>query len=1099
MYDINNFSEEQMYDILELVNPTDRELEAKILSYIRKYENNEEMTEMLNFFEDMYEYFFGEANDTDNSGYDGSDVIEGMKDGSGGGGGGVGTVSSASATAGTVSAISSDTPSSSSKKINLTQQLEYSEDPLKLNPILKQTVTTLMTIDSQYRESTYPSSTHFSFNLSRPLRDVISLKLYSIQIPYTWWTINKDYGGNFFYFKGNSPGIDNGNHDYKVEIDPGNYTGTSITSTINSVLNNTSNPKCIMNLYTDVSFAGTYMEYTESNVICNMHVLIKKQYTETSYYIEFPEVQSTLFYNSIYSFLGYSSNIYDFKTITSAKIKFSNSALNENIYTINESNDTIRIVYYNGYGYSGNTFVDSSSVINTFYVKLPHNTNYNRETLYSLLNTELSSHINLTNSYIKKNYDNSGNFYYDMIIQLNRYNVSIQSGSKIAVIFPHETGYYPVWSTYNNNLAASCCFSFYLNDTGLTYELNDLVSENKPKVTNYIVPTDFSFGMFCTKQYYISAANNYYFDVSSSLNNINGIYRGKYIISEYLAAINYAISNTNTKTYSNNNPYGVFNLNNTATYLDPNTLKVNFKFDLNKTFTHDMFEIDLSSSFFHNRFNLPSHVTDLTQDISGLSVSSSSYTVLSTDNKIYIKPIPSTASHYGLDSRTTFKIEFIPGIYESINTLVSMISDVFDTFADEDGEHIFNQTTVTGEFDVYNNNMLKITLKIKMRKTLTENDYKTVFYTSTTDNAARYWLGDLKFDSSYVLTNYQTVTENSIYYSLIAGNTNIDAVYFVIDASNYIFYIKPQDEGVISIYNDLSFSIPYGEYSREQIIDKLNFVLNENALTKGSSVYINNNGYTVFRIFVNKLYTARDYRIVFYDLYSFVRCVNAGSGSINAAWDNTLGWLLGYKSNKEYPLNVSYTNNLYVYNELTTEVQLQTDSVLNVNNINYLLIVMDDYNQNYLNNSLVTVVGGENTIDQPSYANFYKCSVNTDGSLSRNVVSYNNLTQNQIYSIQQIDETNNERYKQNTYTYGPNTKNIFAMIPLKTSGLKSGDTFSEYGGTLQNQKREYFGPVNIQRISVSVYTDRGQLLDLNGGNFTFSVICEQLYTRPKND
>ena len=1089
MYDINEYTEGQMYDILELVNPTDRELEAKILSYIRKYENSAdksvENSKLLKFFEDMYDYFFEEQEE---SSADDGEVIEGMT----------------SAADNTKSGEGVD--AGSSKEIGLTQQVGYSEDPMKLNPILKQTVTTLMTIDSQYREDTYPNSTNFSFNLSRPLRDVISLKLYSVQIPYTWWTINKNYGGNFFYLKGNSPGIDNGNHDYKIEIPPGNYTGVSITNAINKVLNDTTYSDCIMNLYTDVSFAGTYLEYSEANAVCNMHIVIKKQYTETDYYLKFPEVQSTLFYNSVYNFLGYSNNTYNFNTLTSAKIKNSNSAANENIYAIDSTNNTIQIIYYAG---GAGSYVDdgSISVLGTYYVTLPNSTNYSRDTVCSLLNSALGAHDNLTGSSITKTYDGSGNFYYKMVVQLNRYNTIATAGGKIAIVFPQESGYYPVWTTANNSAAVSCCFSFGTSGTGnvLTYELGDLVSENQPKTTNYVVETDFSFAIFCEKPYYISPANNYYFDVSNSLSNVNGIYRGKYIISEYLAAINTAVSNTNLTTYSTNNPTGILNLTNTAAYLDPDTLKIKFKFDLNKTFTHDMFEMDLSASFFYQRFNLPAYVSDLTQSISGLSVSSASYAISSTNNKIYIKPAGATAAQYGLDARTPFELVFPPGTYEDTTKLTNMITGIFDNFADEDGENIFNQSTVDSEFDVYNNNQLKITLNIKMRKTLTETDYRTVFYSSTTDDAATYWNGDLKFDSSYVLADYPVSASNSVYYSQISGRTNIDAVYFFIDASNSTFYVNAQSEGVASVYNDLSFSIPYGVYSQEQIIDKLNYVLNENALTVGSSVYKNSNGYMVWRVFVNKLFTARDYKIVFYDLYSFVRCVNAGSGSINATWDNTLGWLLGYKSYQEYPLSenyaVDYTDNTYIYDASSTEVQFEGDSVLNVNNINYLLIVMDDYNQNYLNNSLVTVIGGENTIDAPSYANFYKCSGGGgDGVVARNKTSYNALTQNQIYSIQQIDETNSKKSSQNIYTAGPNTKNIFAMIPVKTGGLKSGDYYTEFGGTLQNQMREYFGPVNIQRISVSVFTDRGQLLDLNGGNFTFTILCEQLYnantTRP---
>jgi hypothetical protein len=56
-------------------------------------------------------------------------------------------------------------------------------------------------------------STNFTFSLSEQLKDVVSLSLYSVQIPVTWYTIAKSYGSNVFYLKGNSPGINNGNHD----------------------------------------------------------------------------------------------------------------------------------------------------------------------------------------------------------------------------------------------------------------------------------------------------------------------------------------------------------------------------------------------------------------------------------------------------------------------------------------------------------------------------------------------------------------------------------------------------------------------------------------------------------------------------------------------------------------------------------------------------------------------------------------------------------------------------------------------------------------------------------------------------------------------
>jgi hypothetical protein len=1105
---LTNYSENQMYDILDLVQPSDAVLEAKIMYYIRKYENipDAPAPELLRFFEDMYDYFFNEHDDADDD--DAADAADADNPA---------PISTTTTTTTTVienfdstistpvaisSSATSSTAPAETKTIGLTQQVGYSEDPLKLNPILKQTVTTLLTVDSSYREDKYTSATGFSFNLSRPLRDVISLKLYAVQIPYTWWTINKNFGGNFFYFKGNVDGINDGNHDYIVEIPPGNYTGTSITSTINTFLNDTTNSQCISNLYTDVDFSGTKLSYSDSNAISTFSVKINKQYTEADYKLYFPTSTSTLFYNSIYRFLGYATNTYNFNTAYSSTKIYTNSSNNENIYSVDSSNCTLSIIQYTQPTTYTEYSADTATTIATYTVTLPQSTNYNEATIFALLNTQLSSHTYLTGSSISKVFDSSGMYYYyELYVKLNRYNTANVAYSKLVVIFPDETNYTtPVWSAVNSPSAISCCFSF----SSLTHDISIISAENKPKETSYIVLQDLSFGLICTKQYYVDVLNDYYFDISNSLGNVNGIYTGKYVINEYITAVNTGISNTNNTTFSLNNPTGVLNMTKTAAYLDTTTLKVIMTMDLNKTFTQYMFDMDLSNSFLHDRFKLPLYVADLTADISGSSVSSSSYTVLTTNNTVSFYP----KSGYGLSSRTPFVMTFPAGYYENTTDLTNMIIDTITSFTDEDGEKIFSQSTLTYIFDLFDNNNLLITLSIKMKKTITERDYDIYFYdVSATKN---YWVDDFKFDLSYNLDDYQT-NDDTVYYSQITGNSNIDVVYFVIGVSNDTFSLPAVAEGVYCLtdVNDIVYTLPHGQYSQEQLMDKINYLLNANSLTAGSQLYKTTAGYMKFRFYVNKLYTARDYRIVYYDLYSFTKCINVanGTGSVNATWDTTLGWLLGFHSYKEYALDENtggdYTKNTYYYDASTNIVTLTGDTVLITNQINYLLIILNDYNQSHLNNSLVTVVGGESTTQTNSYANFYKCSAtgaNVAAGLGVNPVSYNSLTQNQIYAQQQIELTNANISTQNVFTTGPNTKDIFAMIPMKTTGMSSGQVYTEFGGSLQNQTREYFGPVNIQRISVSLLSNLGSQIDLNGADWSFTIIAEQLYnvnsTRP---
>jgi hypothetical protein len=68
---------------------------------------------------------------------------------------------------------------------------------------------------------------------------------------------------------------------------------------------------------------------------------------------------------------------------------------------------------------------------------------------------------------------------------------------------------------------------------------------------------------------------------------------------------------------------------------------------------------------------------------------------------------------------------------------------------------------------------------------------------------------------------------------------------------------------------------------------------------------------------------------------------------------------------------------------------------------------------------------------------------------------------------------------------------------LKVSTQNNNTDYIEFGGTLQNQERLYFGPVNIRRMSIQLLNDRGETVDLNGSNWSFSFVCEQLYQQKK--
>jgi hypothetical protein len=159
--------------------------------------------------------------------------------------------------------------------------------------------------------------------------------------------------------------------------------------------------------------------------------------------------------------------------------------------------------------------------------------------------------------------------------------------------------------------------------------------------------------------------------------------------------------------------------------------------------------------------------------------------------------------------------------------------------------------------------------------------------------------------------------------------------------------------------------------------------------------------------------------------------------------------------------------------------------------------VIDDYTQSHINDGLITLTPQETDISLPSYAtrSTFQCDTNGNqvftGSLNSGLG--NGLTQAQIYAANQINNARAERQNPKIYSTGPFTQDIFGLIPMKVNGLANGAYYIEFGGTLQQQERLYFGPVNIRRMTIKLMNDKGDTVDLNGANWSFSFVCEQLY------
>jgi hypothetical protein len=238
------------------------------------------------------------------------------------------------------------------------------------------------------------------------------------------------------------------------------------------------------------------------------------------------------------------------------------------------------------------------------------------------------------------------------------------------------------------------------------------------------------------------------------------------------------------------------------------------------------------------------------------------------------------------------------------------------------------------------------------------------------------------------------------------------------------------------------------------------------------------------------MFTASDYKIVFYDQDSFVKCFVGTKSVRNVTWDSTLGWVLVFRSYTEYefkPQNQYTTNS---YSNASNIITLTSDTTMTTNIYDYFLIILDDYTQSHLNDGLVTIIPKDMSIPLPSYAKTKICNPAGNVIITNTSGSTNQLTANQLYAANTI--LNQAKAAKKSYSSGPYIQDVFGLIPLKL-GIAAGQTYVEFGGTLQNQERVYFGPVNISRMTIKLINDRGEPVDLNGANWSFSFICEQLY------
>jgi hypothetical protein len=269
-------------------------------------------------------------------------------------------------------------------------------------------------------------------------------------------------------------------------------------------------------------------------------------------------------------------------------------------------------------------------------------------------------------------------------------------------------------------------------------------------------------------------------------------------------------------------------------------------------------------------------------------------------------------------------------------------------------------------------------------------------------------------------------------------------------------------------------------------------------------------------------YTTDTY-FTFFDITGEKSCYEKGSISCsqNHTFDNTLGWLMGFR----FPLQPAFKSGNV------------SQSVMNLYGTKYFILVLDDYNQNHINNGLISITELSKKLPLPSYydnSQPYICtSTNLSSTLDLNAIGnlsnlnqtdlaalglnpenlFNSLldkvdfgsgnvqqvlpsaprtlTQAQIYTINEIMKNRNKTIS--FRSKAPTNSDTFAIIPIKYGSMTTGQLYTELSGQFQDNKRVYFGPVDIDRLRIRLLDDKGNTVDLHGADWCITMMSENLY------
>lgn len=284
------------------------------------------------------------------------------------------------------------------------------------------------------------------------------------------------------------------------------------------------------------------------------------------------------------------------------------------------------------------------------------------------------------------------------------------------------------------------------------------------------------------------------------------------------------------------------------------------------------------------------------------------------------------------------------------------------------------------------------------------------------------------------------------------------------------------------MYNGIIINIPDGNYTPATLVAKINSIAATNIATSGLVVTYDTEANRIS--FTNNDLLSDAVTIIFFIQANVVNYNNCGSFVLSQfqslGINATLGWALGFRIQ---PDSTTGDVSIQLNPGATIAANVQPDTY----GPKYFILSLEDYSDQRLTSGLYNITNTKN-ISTISVTDFYKtthveCKFR-EGS----------FTQAEIYTKNAVlasSTANNNVYGFNNKLTGPNSGSAFALIPLQDITNTRPAPYVKFGGDLVMNKRHYASPTILQRFTVRLTDDKGNLVNLYDNDWSVSFIVEE--------